>query len=284
MIRKFEQQAKSYGRQSRNKEPENAINMKTTLLFLIFFILCHMSIQAQYLVAHRGASYLAPENTVASAQLAWELDADAVEVDVYLSKDERIMVNHDKDTKRTSGEAFVVKDTEAARLRQLDVGSYKDKKYQGEKMPFLEEIIATVPPGKELFIEIKCGPEILPVLQKEIDKSGKKEQMVIISFSKEVVVQAKQRMPGIPVYWLRGNFSEYSLDEVIAIAKESQLDGVDLSHKLVTPELMQRMKQEGLEVQVYTVNDAKTAKKLMKLEVAGITTDRPQWLREQVLP
>ena len=258
--------------------------MKITLLFLFFIILCHMSVQAQYLVAHRGASYLAPENTVASAQLAWELDADAVEVDVYLSKDGLIVVNHDKDTKRTSGETFVVKDTEAAQLRKLDVGSYKDKKYQGEKMPFLEEIIATVPPGKELFIEIKCGPEILPVLESAINKSGKKDQMVIISFGKEVVVQAKQRMPDIPVYWLRGDFTEYALDEVVAIARENQLDGLDLNYQLVTPELMQRMDKEGLEVHVYTVNDAKEAKKLTNLKVAGITTDRPQWLREQMLP
>jgi glycerophosphoryl diester phosphodiesterase len=235
-------------------------------------------------VAHRGASYLAPENTVASAKLAWELNADAVEVDVYLSKDGVIMVNHDKDTKRTSGETLVIKDTEAAQLRKLDVGSYKDKKYKGEKMPLLEEIIATVPPDKELFIEIKCGPEIVPVLKKAIDKSEKKDQMVIIGFDKEVVVQAKKQMSDIPVYWLRGNFTEYSLDEVIAIAKENKLDGVDLSYKLVTPELMQRMQQEGLEVQVYTVNDAKEAKKLMEMKVAGITTDRPQWLREQMLP
>jgi glycerophosphoryl diester phosphodiesterase len=258
--------------------------MKTTLLFLFFLILYQMQIQAQYLVAHRGASYLAPENTVASAKLAWELDADAVEIDVYLSKDGVIVVNHDKDTKRTSGETFVIKDTDAARLRQLDVGSYKDKKYKGEKMPILEEIIATVPPGKELFIEIKCGPEIVPVLEKEINKSDKKDQMVIIGFDKEVVVKAKKQMPAIPVYWLRGNFTEYSLDEVITIAKDNRLDGLDLSYKLVTSELMQRMEQEGLEVQVYTVNDAKEAKKLMEMKVAGITTDRPQWLREQIFP
>ena len=103
--------------------------MKTTFLSIIFFILCHMQIKAQYLVAHRGASFLAPENTVASAQLAWELGADAVEVDVYLSKDGVIMVNHDKDTKRTGGESWVIAETESVQLRKLEVGSYKDKKY-----------------------------------------------------------------------------------------------------------------------------------------------------------
>ncbi len=258
--------------------------MKRTFSLLFFILFCGMHTHAQYLVAHRGASYLAPENTVAAAQLAWELGADAVEVDVYLAKDGAIMVNHDKDTKRTSGESFVVAETESSQLRKLDVGSYKDKKYKGEKMPFLEEIMATVPSGKELFIEIKCGPEIVPVLKKAIENSEKKEQMVIISFGKEVVIEAKKQMPNVPVYWLRGNFKEYALDEVIAIAKENKLDGLDLSYKLVDKALMKRMQQENLEVQVYTVNDPKIAKKLLNLNVAGITTDRPQWLRQQMLP
>ena len=70
-------------------------------------------------IAHRGASYLAPENTVASAALAWQLGADAVEVDVYLSKDKRIVVIHDKDTKRTAGMELPVAQTSAVELRQL---------------------------------------------------------------------------------------------------------------------------------------------------------------------
>ena len=69
-----------------------------------------MNAQVQ-IIAHRGASYLAPENTVASAKLAWELGADAVEVDIFLSKDNRIMVIHHPNTKRTSGKDYEVKNT-----------------------------------------------------------------------------------------------------------------------------------------------------------------------------
>lgn len=249
-------------------------------LALIFF---SMYVQAQYqIIAHRGASYEAPENTVASAKLAWELGADAVEVDVHLSKDGYIMVNHDKDTRRTGGKNLVIKDTEAKQLRRLDVGSFKDKKYKGEKMPFLEEIIATVPEGKELVIEVKSGTEVLPVLKDEIRKGGKQGQMVIISFDKDVVVEGKKLMPDLPVYWLRGDFEEYSLDEVVDIVKENELDGLDVHYRLVTPEFMQRMEKEGLKVITYTVNDAGVAKELVVLNVNGITTDRPRWLKEQL--
>ena len=107
----------------------------------------------------------------------------------------------------------------------------------------------------------------MPVLKAELDKSSKKDQMVIISFSKEVVVDAKQSLPDIPVYWLRGNFKEYALDEVVTIVKENKLDGLDLNHNLVTSELMKRMDAENLEVHVYTVNDPKVDHKNLNLDV-----------------
>ena len=109
---------------------------------VIAFLAFEMSAQ-QIFIAHRGASYLAPENTVAAVNLAWELGADAVEVDVFLAKDNRVMVNHDKDTKRTAAgkKNMVIRNTPSQVLRNLDVGRWKDEKYKGEKMPFLSEKI-----------------------------------------------------------------------------------------------------------------------------------------------
>src|SRR5690349_6499814 len=125
-----------------------------------------LSLPAVDIVAHRGASFDAPENTVASAKLGWEQKADAVEIDIYLSKDGRIVVLHDADTKRTAGSVGKVVESTAEHLRTLDAGSWKGADWKGEKIPFLEEIIATVPEGGRLFIEIKCGPEILPELER----------------------------------------------------------------------------------------------------------------------
>lgn len=250
---------------------------------LVVLLIFSIEMQAQYqIIAHRGASYDAPENTLASVNLAWKLDADAVEVDVHLSKDGYIVVNHDKDTKRTAGESLVIKDTEADQLRRLDVGSFKAPQYKGEKMPLLEEVIATVPSGKELFIEVKCGVEILPVLKEIIRKGGKEDQMVIISFNKDVMTEGKKLMPGIPFYWLLGNFDTYALDEAVKIAKENKLDGLDVNYSLVTPEFMQRMEKENLAVYTYTINDASVAEEMVNLRVDGITTDRPAWLKEQL--
>src|SRR5680860_92273 len=122
--------------------------MKTMKLNIILIpIFFGMNISAQNMfIAHRGASYLAPENTVASAKLAWELGADAVECDIYLTKDNRVMVIHDKDTKRTcSGKKnLTIEDTPSILLRDLDAGIWKNEKYKGEKIPYLSEMIETI--------------------------------------------------------------------------------------------------------------------------------------------
>src|SRR3954470_14279804 len=119
------------------------------------------------IVGHRGASFDAPANPVAAIKLAWEQKADGSEFDIYLTKDGQIAVIHDKDTKRTAGGVNkVVAESTLAELRALDVGKWKGEKFAGEKIPTLAEMLATVPPGKRVFIEVKCGPEIVPELVK----------------------------------------------------------------------------------------------------------------------
>ena len=109
--------------------------------------------------------------------------ADAAEFDVYLSKDGKIVVIHDKDTKRTAGVDKSVVGKTLEELRLLDVGSWKNAKYAGERIPTLVEVLATVPSGKRVFIEVKCGPEIVPELKRDIARAKlKPEQTAIISF------------------------------------------------------------------------------------------------------
>lgn len=251
--------------------------------FGIVFLAGMSAVFSQQIIAHRGASYLAPENTVAAARLGYELGADAVEIDIHLSADGHIMVNHDNTTKRTTGGIdLTIAETNAEELRKLDVGAWKSAEYKAEKMPFLKEILEVVPEGRSLVVEVKTGPEILPFLQKEIEESGKKSQVILISFNKEVVVQGKQMMPEIPVFWLLHNFSSYSLEEAIDTAVKFKFEGLNVFHELVTPESRQKMKEADLKVYTYTVNDAETGRRLRKMGVDGITTDRPRWLKQSI--
>src|SRR5690554_3096282 len=97
------------------------------------------------LIAHRGASWLAPENTLASVVLAWEMDADAVEIDIYLTSDNQIVLFHDATTKRTAGRDGLVEEQTLEQLRELDVGSWKGPQWEGEKIATLDQALATVP-------------------------------------------------------------------------------------------------------------------------------------------
>lgn len=241
-------------------------------------------------IAHRGASNDAPENTVAAAKLAWEQNADAVEVDIHLSKDKRIIVIHDYDTKRVAGVDKKVNEQTFEELRKLEAGSWKAAKWAGEKLPSLEEVIATVPPGKKLVIEIKSGVDTVEVLENTIRDSPKRGQFVVIAFSFDVAREAKKRLSDLPVYWLWG-FSERekkeygnpSLDDLIAKAKGAGLDGLDLNCRgPLTKEFVADVERAAMEVIVYTVDDPLAAEKLVEMGVAGITTNRPAFLREQL--
>ena len=251
------------------------------LIFCFLLILPVSLLMAQTsIIAHRGASFLAPENTVVAAKLAWELGADAVEIDVHLSKDKRVMVNHDKTTHKTGGKNFLVKNTSSADLRKLDVGKWKSDEYAGEKIPFVEEVIETVPSGKTLVIEIKCGSEVLPALKKAVETSDKLNQIVFISFGWKTIVDTKAMFPKNACYWLSG--TGIGLNKRMKQSAEIGLDGVNLKYSVINEKVMKRAEKLELDVLSWTIDDPKEAARLINLGVSGITTNRPAWLKEQL--
>lgn len=232
------------------------------------------------IIAHRGASYVAPENTVASAKLAWEAGADAVECDIWLTKDKKLICCHDETTKRTTGQDFKISETDSKILRKLDAGLYKDKKYTGEKIPFLKELIKTVPSGKELVIELKFKSEALPFLKKEIDKYSKNRNFTFICFDFQTIADTRKLFPEKPCYWLCSNAAllEANFDKV----RVENLDGVSLSYSIINESVMKKAESLHLEVYSWTVDNPEEAKRLINLGVKGITTNRPGWLNEQI--
>jgi glycerophosphoryl diester phosphodiesterase len=243
------------------------------------------------IVGHRGASYDAPENTLAAIRLGWEQNADAVEFDVYLSKDGQIVLIHDADTERVAGVKRKIVEQTTEELRQLDVGKWKHAKYTGEKIPLLSEALATIPPGKRVFIEVKCGPEIVPELKRQLALAKRPAaETAIISFQKDVIAECKKTIPTCKAYWLasikrdkKTNEWNHTVDDLIQTGKELHADGLDLSAcDLIDKSFGDKVKASGLELLVWTVNDAKVAKQMVAAGVQGITTDRPEWLRAEL--
>jgi glycerophosphoryl diester phosphodiesterase len=243
------------------------------------------------IVAHRGASYDAPENTLSAIKLGWEQQADAVEFDIWLSKDGEMVLFHDKDTKRIGGVDRLVKDQTWAELQKLDVGQWKSPKYAGERMPRLVDALATIPSGKRVFVEVKCGPEIVPAMATAIKATGRPaKEIAVICFQDDVVAAAKQALPDYKVYWLvslkrdkQTKAWNHSVGELIARAKELKADGLDLSAcDLIDADFGRQVRQAGLELLVWTVNDPAVARQMIAAGAQGITTDRPTWLRDQL--
>jgi len=241
------------------------------------------------IVGHRGASFDAPENTVTSFKLAWEQKADASELDIFLSKDGKIVVIHDPNTKRLAGVDKRVADQIFDELRALDVGKWKGAKFAGEKIPTLGEMLATVPEGKRVFIEVKCGPEVIPELERVLKAAKlKPEQTAIISFNADVIAAVKKARPDLQGYWIvtlaPKNAKPRTAEELVQKAQEIKADGLDLSADpaVLTKEFGAKVKAAGLKLYVWTVNDAGLAKKMIDAGAESITTDRPAWLREQL--
>jgi glycerophosphoryl diester phosphodiesterase len=243
------------------------------------------------IIAHRGASYDAPENTLAAVNLAWRQNADAVEVDVQLSKDQKLVVIHDDNTRRTGTVDKKVSNQTFSELRLLDVGRWKGRQWAGERIPLLEEVLAAIPDGRRLFIELKCGPEGVRVFRQTLDLSDKTpKQIVAISFSLDLVTRLKAGMPALEVCWIcrfrrnwkTGRWSP-AADELIATLTEAGLDGVDLDARgPINAPLVKKLKDAGLKAYVWTVDSPVQARRLVKAGVAGITTNRPGWLREKL--
>ena len=251
------------------------------------------------IVAHRGASHDAPENTLAAHQLAWRQRADAVETDIHLTKDGRIIVCHDKTIKRTTGQDGAIASLTYEELRRLDAGRWKGAEFAGEKLPALEEQLTRIPAGKRMLVEIKVSPEIVPELERCFQRAGVSEQNItIISFNYDSLREVRRVLPRYRTLYLAGYKApdekttgakapkakkQPTLDELIAEAKSARLTGLDLQHTWpLTPADVRKVKEAGLELHVWTVDDVAIARHWIGLGVASITTNRPGWLREQL--
>lgn len=239
------------------------------------------------IIAHRGASFDAPENTVAALRLGYAQGADAGELDIRLSQDGRIVVIHDADTARVSGHKQPVAVQTLAELRTRNAGQWGQWQGSGfaEKIPELAEILALVPAGKRLFIETKVGVEILPELGRVIRASGlAPAQLPLITFDLTTARAVKQQLPAHEVCWIVDHpKTGTAIEELIQKAKDAGLDGLDLNHRFpIDAEFVRKVHAAGLKLYTWTVDDPVVARNLAAVGVNGITTNRPGWLREQL--
>ena len=242
-------------------------------------------------IAHRGESFIAPENTLAAIKYAWTHNADGAEIDVRLSKDKKIVVIHDVNTKRTSGVSSRVKSQTIESLKKLDVGSWKGKKWLNERIPTLEEVFNKVPSGKFVMVEIKCTIAILPLLKKLLGKTPlKNSQIKLAGFGLKKMSLVKKTLPQFEVYRIkrvdRENIilNSYRLNRLIKSSKKNNLDGVSLSYsRWLDKKKIEKIKSSGLKVYVWTVDSPPKVLRLINSGIDGIISNKSTWLKDKLL-
>lgn len=250
-------------------------------------------VAAPKVIAHRGASASAPENSIASIRLAWEMGADAVEVDLWASADDVVIVFHDASLRRFIGVAVPVTELSWEALRQIDIGSWKGPAWSGEKIPRLEEVLMTLPEGRELVLEIKDSLRVVPLLEVLLTGfASVLPQLTVIAFDLDTAKEFKKRLPQITVLWLRawrdmynpeGQICLQKLNSVITAIREAGLDGLDLggNHPCTADyaRALAALRAELDCLYVWTVNDPSVARFYAVTGVDGITTDCPDQIR-----
>ena len=267
-------------------------------LFIVFLYLTFIpnAFSKPLIIAHRGASGEAPENTMVAFKLAWELEADGIEGDFHLTRDGHIVAIHDKDTNKvTKGKnKLIVKKTSLKELQGLDVGSWKNETYSKARIPTLEDVIDSLPEGKKFFIEIKCGTEIMKPLIKVIDLKVKerpilKTNISFISFDKDVIKSCRTQWPDIEANYLESykkikGISKWAPNEneVFRLLKLSLASGIgtQANKEVLNPKFIKRLRLNQLSFHCWTINDIETARHFRDLGVDSITTDFPKRIRD----
>ncbi len=231
-------------------------------------------------VAHRGWSWRAPENTLAAYKLAIDAGADMAECDVMLSKDGVPVLMHDDTLKRTTGVDKPVSALTTAELVELDAGAWKDKRFAGEKVPTLRQALALTQGKLRFIIEIKERDAALPVL-KVIRESGvAPDDLIVFSFSREAVATIAKAEPLLPTSWLLDEVptDEAALREVFRQALRARTSAIGLSYKKATAQVVRMAHERGFAVFTWTVNRESDMRRMIGLGVDAVITDRPDVL------
>lgn len=276
----------------------NTINRKAISVFLIFIIKLSIiqvmaqqkSIRTPIVVAHRGASAYAPENTLSAIKKAITMGVDMIEIDVQLSKDKQVVVMHDLSVDRTTNGNGRVRDLLFDEIRKLDAGSWFSSEFAGEKVPTLEEVIETVKGKCKLLIEVKrvktSKPEIEAKIIQLINKHNAHNWCIVQSFESEVVKNIQALDNSIECHKLvTMNISVLPLhvDSRIktgTIYKYKTVQSINPYFKMLNKRKVDKIHSRGQKIITWTVNEKQDMKRMIEMGVDGIITNYPDRLIE----
>ncbi len=235
-------------------------------------------------IAHRGASGHRPENTLPAYELAIEMRADMIEIDLHRTADGEIVIAHDAELPglgAAAGEPGEIGDATLAQVRALDVG-------QGERVPTLDEVLDGFAARIPFNLEIKWGaagdyPGIESQTLAALERRGLGKDILFSSFRPSILSRLRERDPSARLGLLTSPSDRtYSLAGALDRAAAMACEALNPHWAQVDPELVERAHGAGLAVNVYTVDDPEQMRRMMDLGVDALFTNFPERLRRLV--
>ena len=237
------------------------------ILLFIHSFLCCFCCDTTIIIAHRGVSSLAPENTIPAFQLGIDLNVDYIELDVQTSSDDSLMEIHDPTVNGTTNYSGLVSAYSYSQLKQMDAGSWFSNEYLGTEIPTLYESLALAQGKTKVCVELKAS-NIESQAMQLIEDMGMIDDVVIFSFSLSQLQIVKNINPNIKVCFLSSIMTPGDIDEALSI--DAEILGVGQDPSVAN---IMAARNAGLEIWNYTVNDARSMLNKMSKGLTGIITD-----------
>jgi len=228
-------------------------------------------------IAHRGSSAEAPENTLAAFRLAIEQGADVVELDVQESADGEVLVAHDSDLMKVAGVGLKIWEADAADLRSIDIGSHAGADFAAERMPTLAEALAVCKGKVHMIIELKSyghDQQLEERVVAIVEAAGMEDSCSFMSLDHHMVGALKRLRPK----WRVGVLAAKAFGDLTSL----DADFLAVETRMATARFVRRTHRAGQDVYVWTVNDPAWMLTFMSRGVDGLITDRPDVARQVV--
>jgi glycerophosphoryl diester phosphodiesterase len=227
------------------------------------------------IVAHRGAAGAAPENTLAAVRRAIQDGADWVEIDVQETRDGEVVVVHDSDFMKLAGDPIKIWEADLERIQQIDVGSWFDPAFSGERVPTLAQVVEEIRGKSKLVIELKYYGHDEALEQRVVDvveAAGMAEDVVVMSLK----LPGIQKLKALRPEWNAGLLAATAVGDLSRL----DVDFLAVNAGMATPRFIRRAQQAGKPVFVWTINDALSLSRWMSMGLDGVITDEPALARE----
>jgi len=232
-------------------------------------------------IGHRGASADAPENTIAAFELALEQGADGIELDVHLTADEQPVVIHDFTLERTTDGAGPVSGRPLRELKRLDAGGWLDRRFRGQRVQTLQEVLERFRERARFWIELKGGSALYPGIEERVVSMVEiydvVDRVLVQSFDHAAIGRVRSLNREIPVGAL---VARAPLDP--SLLRPEAISAICPGAEVLTEALLDEIRRAGLGCYVWTVNEPAQMDRLVEWGVSGIITDRPGLLRARL--